>query len=214
MNAAVKNRIPGRTINRLTLYKRYLEYLLEMDSGNNYITSSELGEETHFNSAIVRRDLSCLGQLGQRKVGYKIDELCKTINKVLGLDKTWDVALIGVGNLGKALAVYRGFEKLGFKIVAIFDNDRFKIGKKWKGVKIQDMKYISKIVKQKRIKIAIIAVPFKAAQETADLLIKSGIKAILNLAPTRLTVPDGIKLRSIDLAVKLENLSHLLVRDR
>lgn len=210
----MKNRIPGRTINRLTLYKRYLEYLLESDSGKNYITSSNLGKEIHFNSATIRRDFSCLGQLGQRKVGYKIDELCKTINKVLGLDKTWDVALIGMGNLGKALAVYRGFEQLGFKIVAVFDNDRSKIGRKWKGVKIQDMKYISKIVKQKKIKIAIIAVPFNAAQKTADLLIKSGVKAILNLAPIRLAVPDGIKLRSIDLAVKLENLSHLLVRDK
>ncbi len=210
----MKGSIPQGTIDRMTLYKRCLENLLNEDNRRQCITSSELGKETRFSPATVRRDLSCLGQLGQRKVGYRIDELYDTINKILGLDKAWEVALVGAGNLGKALAVYQGFKKLGFKVVVIFDNDKSKIGKSWKGIKIRDTRYMPEVIKRKKIKIAIIAVPFVAAQKTADMLIKSGIKAILNLAPSRLTVPDKIKLRSVDLAVKLENLSYLLARDK
>ncbi len=210
----MKGSIPQGTIDRMTLYKRYLENLLSEDSHRQHITSSELGRETRFSPAVVRRDLSCLGQLGQRKVGYRTDDLYDTINKAMGLDKAWEVALVGAGNLGKALAVYQGFKKLGFKVVSIFDNDKSKIGRSWKGIKIRDIRYMPEIIRRRKIKIAIIAVPFNFAQEIADLLIKSGIKAILNLAPSRLTVPDNIKLRSVDLAVKLENLSYLLARDK
>lgn len=208
----IKKNIPQKTIDRLAIYRRYLEYASEETAGRHFITSADLGKGTQVSAAAIRRDLSCMGQLGRRKIGYNIDRLCNSINSVLGLNKKWRVALVGAGNLGKALMMYRGFRKLGFEIVAVFDNARLKIGKKWLEIKIQDIRHIKDNVSNKRIEIAIIAVPFKVAQATADLLIESGIKAILNFAPIGLKVPDNIKLRSVDLATELANLSYFLTK--
>jgi len=164
----------------------------------------------HFKATQVRRDLAYFGQFGSRGKGYNVRELCEELEKILGLNRRWSVAVVGAGNLGKALSAYSGFHQHGFEISAIFDNSARKIGKTWQGVKILDIRQIPSVVREKRIKIAIIAVPYFSAQQVADALVGSGVKAILNFAPHKLTVPDGFKLKNIDLATELQSLSCFL----
>jgi len=203
-------KVPENTINRLSIYSRYLRSLARR--GRPLITSEELGQKMHFKPTQVRRDFAYFGHFGFRGKGYDVKRLSKELEKILGLNRKWPVAVVGAGNLGRALSAYPGFRQHGFEISVIFDNSRAKIGKTWQGVKILDIKQMSKVVKERKIKIAIIAVPYFSAQQVAGVLICSGVKAILNFAPYKLAVPEGLKLKNIDLSTELQSLSCFLTK--
>lgn len=203
-------KVPENTINRISIYSRYLRYLAKR--GESFITSEKLGQKMHFKPTQVRRDFAYFGHFGFRGKGYSVKRLYKELEKILGLNRRWLVVVVGAGNLGRALSAYPGFREHGFEISAIFDNSPAKIGKTWQGVEILDMKQMPKVVRQRKIKIAIIAVPYFSAQQVAGILIRSGVKAILNFAPYKLVVPEGLKLKNIDLSTELQSLSCFLTK--
>jgi len=193
------------SIFRLSLYYRVLK-----EKVNESISSSELAELAGVNASQVRKDLSQFGQFGIRGKGYKGDELRRHLQGILGLDRKWCIALIGVGNLGFALLNYSGFRKDGFKFCAAFDNSLAKIGKTWGGVKIHDISELNETIHKKDIKIGIITVPAREAPKIADMLVEAGIKGILNFAPVKIDVPKDVKLVNVDLSIQLEGLSYYL----
>lgn len=202
------NKVPQAAVPRLSLYYRAL---LE-SRGKDYISSEELSKLTNFTAAQVRRDLTYFGQFGTPGKGYAIEGLKKAIISILGTDKNWDVALVGVGNLGTALLSYKGFEQQGFKIVCAFDSDLRKIGKTFEGIKIQDTAELEAEIKAKNIHIAIVATSADGAQKVVDILTGSGVKAILNFAPIRPHVPVSVNLLNIDLSIELERLAYFLTK--
>ena len=202
-NLVKKSAIPITTIYRLSYYYRGL-----LESGlPDSISSQKLAKLTGFSAALVRRDLSYFGRFGIPGKGYPVEELKNKLLKILGIDKKWRMALIGIGNLGSALLKYKGFEKQGFEISAIFDNDTGKIGKTRAGVTIHDINHLEKEVRKEQIEMAIVAVPADAAQKIIDMVVGSGIKAILNFAPVKVNVPDPVSLVNIDFSIELERLS-------
>lgn len=201
-------KIPKAVIKRLSLYSRVLQ-AMEMRSVEK-ISSMELGEKLGLNPAQVRKDLAYFGQFGVRGVGYYVAELRKSIKRILGTDREVRVGLIGVGNLGLALLSYGGFARQGFKIVAAFDNDKRKVGSVKNNIEIFNVREIEEKIKVRAIDIAILAVPAEAAQEIADRVVKAGINAILNFVPTRLVVPDDVKVHYVDLAIEIESLTYYL----
>ncbi|MCK4649091.1 redox-sensing transcriptional repressor Rex [bacterium] len=205
-----KTKIPETTITRLSNYLRVLDELEKMGFDNT--ASYQLAEELDINDSQVRKDLSLFGQFGKPGMGYETARLKREIQKILGLTRKWKVTLVGVGNLGSALLAYKGFQKQGFHIIAAFDNDPKKIGKKWAGIVIQDITQLKSIIRKERTEIGIITVPAPAAQEVANLLTKAGIRAILNFAPVRISVPKNVRLNNVDLSLRLENLSFFLSR--
>lgn len=200
-----KQKIPQAVIPRLSLYYRVI-----LESRKKFISSDEISKLTHFTSAQVRRDLGYFGQFGIPGRGYDTDILKSSISKILGLDRSWNVALVGAGNLGSALLSYKGFLRQGFKISCAFDKSRHKIGKKVNSVTIMDIKDLGRLIKKRRIRIAILAVPKEVAQEVADRLVNAGIKAILNFAPIRPKLPKSVTMLNIDLSIELERLAYFL----
>lgn len=201
-------KIPLAAIHRLSLYYRTLLGVRDTD----FISSDEIAKLSGFSAAQVRKDLAYFGQFGIPSKGYRIDELTNMISKILGTDKAWNVALIGVGNLGTALLAYKGFEPQGFKIKCAFDNDLRKIGKNLEGVVVQDISELKPALKKEKIRIAIVTVRSDSAQEVVDMLIKAGVTAILNFAPIRPRVPKNVDVLNIDLAIELERLAYFLTR--
>ena len=204
------NKIPQAAVPRLSLYYRAL---LE-SRGKDYISSEELSKLTNFTAAQVRRDLTYFGQFGTPGKGYAIDGLKQAILAILGTDKNWDVALVGVGNLGSALLSYKGFAAQGFKVVCAFDSDLRKVGKTLEGIKIQDTSELEHTIRERNIHIVIVATSAESAQAVVDMLIKSGAKGILNFAPIRPQAPASVKLLNIDLSIELERLAYFLTRSR
>ncbi|MBN1405854.1 MAG: redox-sensing transcriptional repressor Rex [Candidatus Omnitrophica bacterium] len=202
-------KIPESTISRLFVYLRELSELSKLNIRT--ISSSELGERVNLNDAQVRKDLGYFGQFGISGSGYDINELKAALEKILGKDKTWNVAVIGAGHLGSALITYPGFQQHGLNVVTAFDADVKKIGKRFGGITIQPAGELPKAVKEKKIAIGIIAVPAKDAQEVANSLVKSGVECILNFAPTVLSVPENVKVNNVDLSRALETFSYFLV---
>ncbi len=203
-----KKRIAQTVIPRLSTYNRALDELYRENV--EIISSEELGRRVGYSAAQIRKDLSFFGEFGKAGKGYYVKELKDTISQILGLDRTWNVALVGAGNLGSALLAYPGFKKRGFRIVAVFDSDLRKIGKKWEDVVLHDISEMAEKVKEQDIQIGIIAVPAEAAQQVADMLVFSGIRAILNFAPARILVPEDVELRTAELSSELECLSFFL----
>ena len=197
-------KIPSFTVRRLFLYYRALSEF----GGKEVVSSEELSELTGFSSAQIRKDLTYFGQFGTPGRGYNIEQLKKKLLEILGIDREWNVAIVGLGNLGRALLTYQGFKVQGFNIVALLDNDPEKIGMTYQGVVVHNITRLKKIIESRDIKIAIIAVPVVAAQGVVDQLVASGIKAILNFVPYRIQVPEGIKLLNIDMAIELGRLSY------
>ncbi len=198
------------TIRRLSVYTRCLQQLEE--DGVKTISSQELAERFNLNSAQVRKDLAYFGEFGVRGVGYYISGLKAELQKILGLDRQWQVVLVGFGNLGSALYNYRGFARQGFHIAAIFDDDPAKSGRGAGGIPILPLKELPREAKAKNIQIGIVAVPAESAQAVTDQLVASGVKAILNFAPTRLRVPKDVRLKNVDLSIELETLSFALAQ--
>jgi redox-sensing transcriptional repressor len=203
-------KIPEMTIRRLSVYTRCL-LLLEED-GVQSISSQELAERFNLNSAQVRKDLAYFGEFGVRGIGYYVSGLKAELQRILGLDREWPVALVGLGNLGAALFHYKGFSRQGFRVAVVFDDDPAKIGREIDGVPIVSTRDVAREVKERSLLIAVLAVPADAAQTVTDLLVAAGIKAILNFAPARLKVSKDVRLKNVDLSIELETLSFYLAR--
>ncbi len=197
--------IPNPAVRRLSLYLRQLEAFKRNNRAT--ISSKQLGESLGLTDAQVRKDLAYFGQFGHPGIGYQVDDLIVRVKKILGTDKTWPVLLVGAGNLGRALLAYRGFDAKGFKLVAVFDNDASKIGKKFGPFVVQPLAELQQTVRSKGIRLAMMAVPADVAQAVADELIEAGVRGLLNFAPVSLTVPPDIAINAVDLAVSLEQLS-------
>jgi len=203
-------KIPEMTVRRLSVYTRCLQQLEE--DGIKTVSSQELAERFNFNSAQVRKDLAYFGEFGVRGIGYYVAGLKAELQKILGLDREWPVALVGLGNLGSALFHYKGFSKQGFRIVAIFDDDPAKAGTTQEGVPIMPMRDLSKETKARNLQIAIVAVPAESAQAVTEKLTAAGIKAILNFAPGRIRAAKEVRLKNVDLSIELESLSFYLAQ--
>lgn len=197
--------IPNPAVRRLSLYLRQLETFKRQD--RKTISSKQLGESLGLTDAQVRKDLAYFGQFGHPGIGYRVDDLIAQVRKILGTDKIWNVLLVGAGNLGRALLAYRGFDAKGFRIVAVFDQDAGKVGKKHGPFTIQPMTELAATVESQQIRLAILSVPAESAQAVADQLVKAGVRGLLNFAPVSLNVPENIALNAVDLAVQLEQLS-------
>jgi redox-sensing transcriptional repressor len=202
---AAARRIPEATVARLPLYYRALLDTADQQVGT--VSSERLAELAGVNAAKVRKDLSYLGSYGTRGVGYDVEFLLHQISRELGLTHDWPVVIVGVGNLGHALANYRGFGARGFRIVALVDADPAKVGQRVGDLKVEALDDLSRIVAKDAIAIGIVATPASAAQEVADRLVDAGVTSILNFAPTVVAVPRGVSLRKVDLATELQILS-------
>jgi len=201
-------KISESTIRRLSLYFRALS-LLEKEN-HQTVSSKELAKREKLTPAQVRKDLSFFGSFGTRGLGYPVTELKQRIARILGIDRQWNVALIGVGNIGSALSSYKEFLRQGFAIKLIFDNDQRKIGSNHKGLTVSDIKEMPRLLREHNIEMAVLAVPAIVAQYITDELVAAGIKAILNFAPINLHVPDDVYLRHENMAMELEYLSFAL----
>jgi redox-sensing transcriptional repressor len=203
-------RIPEMTVRRLSVYSRCLAQLEE--DGVKTVSSQDLATRFHLNSAQVRKDLAYFGEFGIRGIGYDVATLRAEIQRILGLDRDWRVVLVGFGNLGSALFHHRGFARRGFRVGAIVDDAPAKTGRVIDGLTIQALAELPRVVKAASIQIGVIAVPAEAAQLVADRLVAAGVRAILNFAPARVTVPREVRLQNVDLSIELENLSFHLAQ--
>jgi redox-sensing transcriptional repressor len=203
-------KIPEMTVRRLSVYARCLQQLEE--DGVKTISSQDLAERFNLNSAQVRKDLAYFGEFGVRGIGYYVAGLKAELQKILGLDREWPVALVGFGNLGSALFHYRGFAKQGFRIVVIFDDDPDKTGRTVDGVPVLPLRDLPREARSRNLQIAIVAVPGEAAPAVTEKLAAAGIKAILNFAPSRLRTPRDVRLKNVDLSIELETLSFYLAQ--
>jgi redox-sensing transcriptional repressor len=206
-----KKRISESTIHRLSLYYRTLS-LLEKENYET-VSSKELAKREKLTPAQVRKDLSFFGTFGTRGLGYPVVELKKQIASILGIDRQWRVALVGVGNIGSALVSYKEFSRQDFHIVKLFDNDQRKIGSNHKGIIISDIKNLECELQEAKIEIVIVAVPSTVAQYIVDDIVKADIKAILNFAPVNLKVPDDVYVRNENMSMELEYLSFAMVNE-
>lgn len=200
-----RSRIPRPTVKRLSLYLREIEAHLERDCKT--ISSKQLGSALGLTDAQVRKDLAYFGQFGQPGVGYEVAELISQLRKILGTDKTWNTCVVGAGNIGRALMPYRRFGQKGFEVVAVFDHDPAVVGREIAGHHVRPLEDLPRLVKERRIRIGIVAVPAPAAQSVADQLIDAGVLGILNFAPVRLDVHDAVSITSVDFSVALERLA-------
>lgn len=199
-------KISEKTVTRLSIYLRCIEEL--ENEGMASVSSTQLADRFGLNSAQVRKDLAYFGQFGIRGLGYYITPLRHSLEEILGLKRAWEVALVGLGNLGSALIAYKGFQEKGFKIAVVFDRDPAKIGRRVEGIPVMDMGSIVSVIRKRRIKIGILAVPAAGAQAVFDALVKGGVIAVLNFAPTQLTGPDSVKIQNVDLSALLKTLSY------
>jgi len=200
-----KPRIPRPAAKRLSLYLRELERLDEQDIET--VSSKQLGDALGLTDAQVRKDLGFFGQFGHPGVGYQVPELVQQVRRIFGTDQRWNIAVIGAGNIGRALLPYGRFARKGFEMVAIFDADPKVVGTEVGGRTVRSMDELPTIVQQREVRIGIIAVPANAAQDVADALIDAGVLGILNFAPVRLDVHDKVSVVSVDFSVSLEQLA-------
>lgn len=210
-STSLRKRISESTIHRLSLYYRALSVLEKEDYET--VSSKELAKRERLTPAQVRKDLSFFGSFGTRGLGYPVTELKNKIAGILGIDRTWRVALIGVGNIGSALVSYKEFMKQGFNIVKLFDNDQRKIGSNHKGIIVSDISTIQQELAEEKIEMVVLAVPATVAQYIVDDVVKAGVKAILNFAPVNLRVPEDVYLRNENMSMELEYLSFAMVNN-
>jgi redox-sensing transcriptional repressor len=205
------DQVSDLTAGRLSVYLRCLNALDV--AGVKTISSKALAERFQLNAAQIRKDLAYFGEFGIRGVGYYVKELKRHLRMILGLDRTVRVAILGAGNLGLALADYPGFRQEGFAIVALFDTERSKIGRRSKGgVRIHEIGEFRRLVRRDQIDIAVVAVPADSAQGVVNTAVAAGIRAVLNFSPGTIKVPTNVKLKNVDLTVSLESLSFFLAR--
>jgi redox-sensing transcriptional repressor len=200
--------IPDIVIGRMPIYLRALQRMLE--EGRRVTSSQELGERLGISAAQIRKDLSQFGEFGKQGTGYSIDYLSEQINLILNIDRVWDVAVVGAGDIGSAVARYQGFSNRGFRVAMIFDNDPTKIGTKIDSFTILDSQNLVDSIRQAKIRVAMIATPGSEAQLVADDLVSAGVKAILNYAPINITVPDDVRVQHVDPAIHLQRMTYYL----
>ena len=198
-------KISDSTVRRLSIYLRFLE-----KATSPTISSSELARLGGTTSAQVRKALSFFGSFGKRGLGYAVPELTRRIRDILGLERGYRVVLVGAGRMGGALVQYQGFKQRGFHITAIYDHDARKIGSRWNGLVVRDVKHLETDLKKDPSDIAIVATPAESAQQVVDRLVRSGVKAILNFAPVPLNVPSDVEVKTVNMALELETLSYSL----
>ena len=201
-------KISESTVRRLSLYLRFLEQFAV--HGQTTISSAELARRGGTTSAQVRKDLSFFGSFGKRGLGYSVTELAAKIRDILGLRRTYRVILVGAGRIGGALVQYPGFRQRGFHVTAIYDKDPHKVGSRWNGLVVRDVRHIEADLAKEPTDIAIVVTPAEAAQDVVDRLVHSGVKAILNFAPVQLAVPADVVVKSVNMALELETLSFSL----
>lgn len=211
MKMKINPTVSKPTISRMPRYYRVIKEL--SDNGEKMVSSSQLSEIMGFTPEQIRKDFSDFGQFGIKGVGYSLETLMKSIENILGLQYHWNMAIVGIGRLGTALANYKNFQSMGFTVQALFDIDEKLIGQKINGVKVYDFAKINEVIKRKIIDIGVIAVPDTQAQAVADTLIKSGVKGIWNFAPKKIQVPPEIHLVNEDIALGLTLLSYHLSRE-
>jgi redox-sensing transcriptional repressor len=200
--------IPDIVVGRLPVYLRALE---RMDEENRKVTSSqELGERLGISAAQIRKDLSQFGEFGKQGTGYSIDYLADQIRQILHLDRVWDMAVVGAGDIGSAVARYQGFSNRGLQVTMIFDNEPSKIDTQVGPFIVKDSSKMEETIRDADIRVAMIAVPSQAAQDVADQLVSAGVKAILNYAPINLSVPQGVHVQYIDPVVHLQRMTYYL----
>ena len=207
---AILKRISESAIRRLSLYLRILEHM-ERD-GEATVSSEQLAKHSDTTAAQVRKDLSLFGSFGKRGLGYGVVELAHRIRTILGLDRRWRVALVGVGRIGSALVEYGGFQERGYDIVAILDVDPSKVGERWADLTVRDIGEFETIVEERDIEIVILAVPVEAVPVVMDRVTGAGVRGILNFAPTTLRVPEGVTVKDVNMVMELEALSFALSR--
>lgn len=204
-------KISELTTSRLSVYLRCLNAL--HSAGIKTISSQALAEQFNLNSAQIRKDLGYFGEFGVRGVGYYVDDLREHITKILGLDSPHRVGIVGAGRLGTALANYNGFVRSNFTVVALFDNDRQKIGRRMgEEIAVYDVEELANVIREESIDVMVIAVPAKVAQRVLNQVMSVGIKAVLNFAPVSLTARRGVKVKTVDLTTSLESLSYFLAQ--
>ncbi len=197
------------TTARLSIYIRCLAELEKQ--GVKTISSQEMADKFHLNSAQIRKDLAYFGDFGVRGIGYEVKALRSQLKQILGLNQKRNIGIIGAGNLGRALSAYKGFSKEGFEVVALFDNNKNKIGTVAKaGHKIYDIENLSEIAEDLDIEICIVTVPASSAQDVIDAVGESNVKAVLNFAPAQTKKPDGIIVKNVDMKIQLEGLAYEL----
>jgi len=197
--------VPKAVVNRLSLYLRELRHLL--GAGKTTVSSSELGSLLGFTDAQVRKDLAYFGHFGHPGIGYRCEELINAIRSILGTDQEWTVAMVGIGNLGRALLGYRGFVDQGFHVVAAFDSNPEKLNGQIEEVPVYHIGRLAEVVRQHNIRLGLICVPAATAQNVADRLVEAGVAGIVNFAPVTLSLPEEISSVSVDLSTELEQLS-------
>lgn len=196
------------TIRRLSNYYRLLEDLER--EGAETVSSEELARRYGTTSAQVRKDFSSFGSFGRRGLGYEVVGLKGSIGAILGIDRPWPMVLVGAGNLGHALFHYEEFRKQNFEIVAVFDSNPDKIGKEWNETPVLPMSDLPRVVREREVRIGVIAVPPAAGQRVADKLVAAGVKGILNFAPVKISEPEEVFIRNVNLSIALESLSYSL----
>jgi redox-sensing transcriptional repressor len=201
-------RIAESTVRRLSVYLRYLEELTVR--GITTTSSDELAGHSGTTPAQVRKDLSFFGSFGKRGLGYSVPDLSERIRRILGLGREWKVVIIGAGKIGSALSTYRGFRQRGFSVTGVYDKDPEKIGRRWDGHLVRDIKCLEADAATDRPDIAVLAIPADNVQAEVDRIVRAGIPAILNFAPARLKVPPGIAFKTVNMAMELEGLSYAL----
>ena len=208
-HASARGVIPDATVSRLPMYHRSLLSLTAL--GVILVSSEELAEASGVSSAKLRKDLSFLGSYGTRGVGYDVEFLLYQIARALGLTQEWPVVIVGIGNLGHALAGYPGFASRGFSVVGLFDTDKNLVGESvtvaGKEIVVQDISKLAQVVLSSNASIGVIATPESAAQEVCDLMLRNGVTSILNFAPVQIEVPAGVDVRRVDLATELQILA-------
>jgi redox-sensing transcriptional repressor len=204
----ILKRIAESTVRRLSLYLSFLEAIERQ--GLTTISSDELAQLGGTTSAQVRKDLSLFGSFGKRGLGYSVPELSEKLREILGLGKQWQVCIVGAGKIGAALARYRGFADRGFNVVAVYDSDEEKIGKRWENLTVRPIADLEKDAAKEDFDIAVLATPAESTPAVVKQIVRAGIKAILNFAPVQLTVPADITVRNVNMAMELEGLSFAL----
>ena len=200
--------IPHIVVSRLPIYLRALEHAHQ--EGMTCISSQELSERLGVSAAQIRKDLSMFGEYGKQGRGYPIEALIAALRSHLHVDKVWDVVLVGVGDLGHALARYKGFTERGFRIALAFDKDPAKIGTRAGDLVVEDIRYMARRVQELGIRIGMIATPAAAAQEVANALVFAGVRAILNYAPIHLTLPEDVRVEYLDPVIPLQRMTYYL----
>jgi len=201
-------RIADSTVRRLSAYLRFLEDF--ETRGLSTISSEELANRGGTTSAQVRKDLSFFGSFGKRGLGYSVPELAGRLREILGLSREWRVVIIGAGKIGAALAQYRGFRQRGFSILAAYDNNPDKIGRTLEGIPVRDFSLLERDIARDKPDIVVLTVPGEEAQRVVDQIVRVGVKAILNFAPTQLQAPADVTIKTVNMAMELESLSFAL----